>query len=126
MKEVAPKAEEEGVESSSSEANGPVGGATCASITEGGGATSELGSSIMLSAQHARIQQLIKKTLGFGAGASGGDGPEEEVEVWKRRQSLQASGGAAQTQEGRDGAHGATGKMEKYSCFFFFLNILCQ
>lgn len=39
---------------------------------------------------------------------------EEEVEVWKRRQSLQASGGAAQTQEAGDGAHGATGKMETF------------
>ncbi|TWW64009.1 E3 ubiquitin-protein ligase HECW2 [Takifugu flavidus] len=87
-KAVAPKAEEEGVESSSSEANGPVGGATCASITEGEG-TSEV-----------------------GAGASSGDRHEEEVEVWKRRQSLQASGGVAQTQ---DGAHGATGTTAQVS-----------
>lgn len=35
------------------------------------------------------------------------------MEVWKRRQSLQASGAAAQTQETSDGARGATGKMEK-------------
>lgn len=39
--------------------------------------------------------------------------------MWKRRQSLQASGGAAQTQDAGDGAHGTTGKMEKYLCIFF-------
>lgn len=49
LKEVAPKAEEEGVESSSSEANGPAGGAISACITEGGGGTSEGGRSIILS-----------------------------------------------------------------------------
>lgn len=38
--------------------------------------------------------------------------------MWKRRQSLQASGGAAQTQDAGDGAHGTTGKMEKYLCIF--------
>lgn len=48
IKEVAPKAEEEGVESSSSEANGPVGGAISACITGGGEGTSEAGRSIML------------------------------------------------------------------------------
>lgn len=58
-KAVAPKAEEEGVESSSSEANGPVGGATCACIAEGEG-TSEVGRSIMLS-QHTRSWQLIQE-----------------------------------------------------------------
>lgn len=36
--------------------------------------------------------------------------------MWKRRQSLQASGGAVQTQDPRDGAHGTTGMMEKYLC----------
>lgn len=45
IKEVAPKAEEEGVESSSSEANGPVGGAISACVTERGGGTSEVGRS---------------------------------------------------------------------------------
>lgn len=40
------------------------------------------------------------------------------MEVWKRRQSLQASGGVAQTQEARDGAHGTTGKMGECLCFF--------
>lgn len=44
-KEVAPKAEEEGAESSSSEANGPVAGAATSSIIadRGGGGTSEVG-----------------------------------------------------------------------------------
>lgn len=60
-KAVAPKAEEEGVESSSSEANGPVGGATCACIAEGGEGTSEVGRSIMLSSQHTRSWQLIQE-----------------------------------------------------------------
>lgn len=59
-KAVAPKAEEEGVESSSSEANGPVGGATCACIA-GGEGTSEVGRSIMLSSQHTRSWQLIQE-----------------------------------------------------------------
>lgn len=58
IKAVAPKAEEEGVESSSSEANGPVGGATCACVTEGGGGTSEVGRSITLPSEHS--QQLIQ------------------------------------------------------------------
>lgn len=50
IKEVAPKAEEEGVESSSSEANGPVGGVVSAGITEGGGGGApEVGKSVMLS-----------------------------------------------------------------------------
>lgn len=49
IKEVAPKAEEEGVESSSSEANGPVGGVISACITEGGGGAPEVGKSVMLS-----------------------------------------------------------------------------
>ncbi|CAG04946.1 unnamed protein product, partial [Tetraodon nigroviridis] len=90
IKEVAPKAEEEGVESSSSEANGPVGGAISACITGGGEGTSE-------------------------AGASGGDRQEKEVEVWKRRQSLQASAAAAQTQETSDGARGTTGATAQVS-----------
>lgn len=47
IKEVAPKAEEEGVESSSSEANGPVGVAISACITEGGEGTSEAGGTII-------------------------------------------------------------------------------
>lgn len=59
-KAVAPKAEEEGVESSSSEANGPVGGATCACVAEGGEGTSEVGRSIMLS-QHTRSWRLIQE-----------------------------------------------------------------
>lgn len=124
IKAVAPKAEEEGVESSSSEANGPVGGATCACITEGGGGTSEVGRSIILPSEHTRSQQLIqvKKKTCLGAGASGGDRQEEGVEVWKRRQSLQASGGVSQTQEARDGAHGTTGKMGEYLCFFLISN----
>lgn len=44
-KEVAPKAEEEGGESSSSEANGPVAAATASSIPAdtGGAGTSEVG-----------------------------------------------------------------------------------
>lgn len=60
-KAVAPKAEEEGVESSSSEANGPVGGATCACITGGAEGTSEVGRSIMLSSQHTRSWHLIQE-----------------------------------------------------------------
>ncbi|XP_062301535.1 E3 ubiquitin-protein ligase HECW2 [Scomber scombrus] len=74
-KEVAPKAEEEGAESSSSEANGPVtaDAPTSSNIADQGGGTSEA-----------------------GATASGGDGPEEqEGEVWRRRRSMQASGGGA-------------------------------
>lgn len=41
------------------------------------------------------------------------------MEVWKRRQSLQASGAAAHTLETSDSARGTTGKMEKYLRFFF-------
>ncbi|KAM9334025.1 E3 ubiquitin-protein ligase HECW2 [Symphorus nematophorus] len=87
-KEVAPKAEEEGAESSSSEANGPVAGAapTSSSTTDREG--------------------------GAEAGASGGDGQEEGGEVWRRRQSMQASGGAAQNQEvcgARESPNGTAG-----------------
>ncbi|XP_047432498.1 E3 ubiquitin-protein ligase HECW2 [Mugil cephalus] len=78
-KDVAPKAEEEGVESSSSEANGAVAAAAVADQERG---TSEAG------------------------GAEGWDGPVEQEEkggdVWRRRRSMQASGGAAQNQEARD------------------------
>ncbi|XP_034403588.1 LOW QUALITY PROTEIN: E3 ubiquitin-protein ligase HECW2-like [Cyclopterus lumpus] len=72
-KEMAPKAEEEG-ESSSIEANGPVAAAApvCSIIDNQGGGISEV-----------------------GARASG----REEHEVWRRRQSMQASGGIAQNQE---------------------------
>ncbi|XP_070850283.1 E3 ubiquitin-protein ligase HECW2 isoform X3 [Chaetodon trifascialis] len=79
-KEVAPKAEEEGGESSSSEANGPIAAAasTSSTITDRDGETSE------------------------GARGSSGDG-EEGGEVWRRRQSMQASGGVAQNQEGSAG-----------------------
>ncbi|KAM8721765.1 E3 ubiquitin-protein ligase HECW2 isoform 2-T2 [Acanthopagrus schlegelii] len=73
-KEVAPKAEEEGAESSSSEANGPVAAATRPKTDRGGGSSEA------------------------GVTASGGDGQDEEEEeeggeVWRRRQSMQASGG---------------------------------
>lgn len=64
---------------------------------------------------------IQEKKLDLGAGASGGDRHEEEVEVWKRRQSLQASGAAAQTQESSDSAHGTTGKMEKYLWVFVLI-----
>ncbi|XP_076579253.1 E3 ubiquitin-protein ligase HECW2-like isoform X2 [Chaetodon auriga] len=88
-KEVAPKAEEEGGESSSSEANGPIAAAasTSSTITDRDGETSE------------------------GARVSSGDG-EEGGEVWRRRQSMQASGGVAQNQEGsgaRQSSNGTAG-----------------
>ncbi|XP_030010560.1 E3 ubiquitin-protein ligase HECW2 isoform X2 [Sphaeramia orbicularis] len=91
-KEIAPKAEEEGVESSSSEANGPVGAASSSStVAEQGGATSEA-----------------------GARGSSRNGPEEQDEeggdVWRRRRSLQASGGGTQNQDvcrAREGQSGA-------------------
>lgn len=44
------------------------------------------------------------------------------MEVWKRRQSLQASGGAAQTHEASDGAQGTMGMMNGD----IFSNLLCQ
>ncbi|XP_074520629.1 E3 ubiquitin-protein ligase HECW2 isoform X1 [Halichoeres trimaculatus] len=86
-KEVAPKAEEEGAESSSSEANGPI-----AAAAPGSGAAAE--------------QE--------GATSEGGARGEEEEggEVWRRRQSLQASGGVAQNQEtgrAREGQNGVAG-----------------
>ncbi|XP_074520630.1 E3 ubiquitin-protein ligase HECW2 isoform X2 [Halichoeres trimaculatus] len=85
-KEVAPKAEEEGAESSSSEANGPI-----AAAAPGSGAAAE--------------QE--------GATSEGARGEEEEGgEVWRRRQSLQASGGVAQNQEtgrAREGQNGVAG-----------------
>ncbi|XP_070850281.1 E3 ubiquitin-protein ligase HECW2 isoform X2 [Chaetodon trifascialis] len=85
-KEVAPKAEEEGGESSSSEANGPIAAAasTSSTITDRDGETSE------------------------GARGSSGDG-EEGGEVWRRRQSMQASGGVAQNQEGSAGVEREAG-----------------
>lgn len=81
-KEVAPKAEEEGVESSSSEANGPAEAAATSSTTADQAAPSEA-----------------------GARASGRTGQEEQEEeeggdVWRRRRSLQASGGVSQNQDG--------------------------
>ncbi|XP_049919126.1 E3 ubiquitin-protein ligase HECW2 [Epinephelus moara] len=88
-KEVAPKAEEEG-ESSSSEANGPsaaAGASTSSIIADQGGGTSEVGA-------RARSQE------------------EEDGEVWRRRQSMQASGGVAQNQEAcaaRESQNGAVG-----------------
>ncbi|XP_059183992.1 E3 ubiquitin-protein ligase HECW2 [Centropristis striata] len=90
-KEVAPKAEEEG-ESSSSEANGPVAAAAPATsiIPDQGGEASE-----------------------GGARASDRSGHEEqEGEVWRRRQSMQTPGGAAQNQEvcgSRESPNGAVG-----------------
>uniref|UniRef100_A0A3Q2PVK2 HECT-type E3 ubiquitin transferase n=1 Tax=Fundulus heteroclitus TaxID=8078 RepID=A0A3Q2PVK2_FUNHE len=80
-KELAPKAEEEGAESSSSEANGPVGACapSCSSSSSavGGAGSSEAGSR-----------------------AEGGDeeGRPKGAEVW-RRQSMQASAARAQRQE---------------------------
>ncbi|XP_070711561.1 E3 ubiquitin-protein ligase HECW2 [Pempheris klunzingeri] len=83
--EVAPKAEEEGAESSSSEANGPIVAAapqTSSNVADQDGRTSEA-----------------------GARASGEEGQEEREEeeeggeVWRRRRSMQASGGVAQNQE---------------------------
>ncbi|XP_041834256.1 E3 ubiquitin-protein ligase HECW2 isoform X2 [Melanotaenia boesemani] len=68
-KELAPKAEEEGAESSSSEANGPVG----ASADGGGRRNSK-------------------------AGARAEESEDKPVELW-RRQSLEASGGLVQNQE---------------------------
>ncbi|XP_034534004.1 E3 ubiquitin-protein ligase HECW2 isoform X2 [Notolabrus celidotus] len=90
-KEVAPKAEEEGAESSSSEANGPIAAAAPASsnAADQGGGTSEA-----------------------EAGATGGEAEEEGGEVWRRRQSMQASGGVDPNQEAggaRDGQNGTAG-----------------
>uniref|UniRef100_UPI0037E85A29 E3 ubiquitin-protein ligase HECW2 n=1 Tax=Semicossyphus pulcher TaxID=241346 RepID=UPI0037E85A29 len=93
-KEVAPKAEEEGAESSSSEANGPV-GATASSgsnVADQGGGASEAGRCVVW--------------------ITGAEGEEEGGEVWRRRQSMQASGGVAQNQEtsgAREGQDGAAG-----------------
>ncbi|XP_027147480.1 E3 ubiquitin-protein ligase HECW2 isoform X2 [Larimichthys crocea] len=91
--EVAPKAEEEGAESSSSEANGPVAAA-------------------------APTSDNTADTDGARAGG-GGDGQAEEGEeeeegggVWRRRPSMQASGGVAQNQEpsgARESPNGAAG-----------------
>ncbi|KAM9327636.1 E3 ubiquitin-protein ligase HECW2 [Pholidichthys leucotaenia] len=79
-KGVAPKAEEEGAESSSSEANGPVAAPAppSRSLLDHGSGISEAGR------------------------AEGGNSLEEEGkggEVWRRRQSMQASGGCTQDQE---------------------------
>ncbi|XP_042372171.1 E3 ubiquitin-protein ligase HECW2-like, partial [Plectropomus leopardus] len=78
-KELAPKAEEEG-ESSSSEANGPVAAAapTSSVIADRGEGASEIGAS-------ATVRSSQEE--------------EEEGEVWRRRQSMQACGGVAQNQE---------------------------
>lgn len=74
---------------------------------------------------HTQSQQFIQEKIpGLGAGASGGDRREEEVEVWKRRQSLQADGAAAQMQETCDSAHGTAGKMKKY-LFYSFTKHIC-
>ncbi|XP_037617759.1 E3 ubiquitin-protein ligase HECW2 isoform X2 [Sebastes umbrosus] len=96
-KEVAPKAEEEG-ESSSSEANGPVAAAAAAAPTSSvtadqGGRTSEAGA--RASSRDGQVEQ-----------------EEEEGEVWRRRQSMQASGGMAQIQEvcgARESQNGTVG-----------------
>ncbi|KAM7375193.1 hypothetical protein PAMA_014331 [Pampus argenteus] len=91
-KEVAPKAEEEGAESSSSEANGPVAAAapTGSNIADQAGGTSEA-----------------------GATASGGDRQQDEEEegeeVWMRRRSMQASGGIAQDPETCRATEGLSG-----------------
>ncbi|KAM6958019.1 E3 ubiquitin-protein ligase HECW2 isoform 1-T1 [Tautogolabrus adspersus] len=93
-KEVAPKAEEEGAESSSSEANGPIAAdaSTSSNVADQGGGASEA-----------------------GGGASCGAGQEREEEggeVWRRRQSMQASGGVAQNLEmggARESVNGAAG-----------------
>ncbi|XP_060888313.1 E3 ubiquitin-protein ligase HECW2 isoform X1 [Labrus mixtus] len=93
-KEVAPKAEEEGAESSSSEANGPIAAdaSTSSIVADQGGGASEA-----------------------GGGASGGADQEREEEggeVWMRRQSMQASGGVPQNLEmggARESVNGAAG-----------------
>ncbi|KAM4711156.1 E3 ubiquitin-protein ligase HECW2 isoform 1-T2 [Anableps anableps] len=78
-KELAPKAEEEGAESSSSEANGPVGAsAPSSSRAVRGGESCEAG------------------TRAEGEDKEGG---QKGAEVW-RRQSMQASAGRAQNLEG--------------------------
>ncbi|KAM7365492.1 hypothetical protein PAMP_016412 [Pampus punctatissimus] len=84
-KEVAPKAEEEGAESSSSEANGPVAAAaapTGSNIADQGGRISEAGA-----------------TASGGGGQQEQQDEEEGEEVWMRRRSMQASGGVAQDPE---------------------------
>ncbi|XP_069003274.1 LOW QUALITY PROTEIN: E3 ubiquitin-protein ligase HECW2-like [Embiotoca jacksoni] len=90
-KEVAPKAEEEGAESSSSEANGPIAAPapTGGHAAEGGGGASEAG---------ARAE----------GGVSLEELEEKAGEVWRRRRrtTTQASGGgaaAAQNQESESG-----------------------
>ncbi|KAK7893280.1 hypothetical protein WMY93_022432 [Mugilogobius chulae] len=81
-KELAPKAEEEGVESSSSEANGP---ATGSSVTEQA-AASDSG---------ARASSRTGQEEQEGSGEAGG--------VWRRRRSLQAAGGVSQNQASDSG-----------------------
>ncbi|XP_047210979.1 E3 ubiquitin-protein ligase HECW2 isoform X3 [Girardinichthys multiradiatus] len=78
-KELAPKAEEEGGESSSSEANGPVGASAPSSAVLIGGSS----------------EACMR--------AEGGDeeGRQKGAEMW-RRQSMQASGGRALNQEGSE------------------------
>ncbi|XP_017281828.1 E3 ubiquitin-protein ligase HECW2 isoform X2 [Kryptolebias marmoratus] len=76
-KELAPKAEEEGAESSSSEANGPVAASApiSSSTTDGGG----------------------NSQAGLGAEGGAEEGEEKGVQVW-RRQSMQACRGLDQNQ----------------------------
>uniref|UniRef100_A0A1A7YYF1 HECT-type E3 ubiquitin transferase n=1 Tax=Iconisemion striatum TaxID=60296 RepID=A0A1A7YYF1_9TELE len=85
-KELAPKAEEEGAESSSSEANGPA------------GASAPISSSVG------------REEAGMRAEGGSEEGEDKGGEVW-RRQSMQASGGLAQNQEeaGARGGESRTG-----------------
>ncbi|CAN9498382.1 unnamed protein product [Ophioblennius macclurei] len=81
-KQVAPKAEEEGAESSSSEANGPIAGGATAAICSGGavGGLPEVG------------------------GAEGGERAEEmekDGEVWRRRSTQSQEASRARGGEGR-------------------------
>ncbi|XP_033837697.1 E3 ubiquitin-protein ligase HECW2 [Periophthalmus magnuspinnatus] len=80
-KELAPKAEEEGVESSSSEAIGPVETEQTAASDSGARA-----------GQSSRAEQ--EEQAGSGEAAGG---------VWRRRRSLQAAGGVAQNQASDSG-----------------------
>ncbi|XP_071320668.1 E3 ubiquitin-protein ligase HECW2 isoform X2 [Trachinotus anak] len=81
-KEVAPKAEEEGAESSSSEANGPVAAAAPTSTNKADrGGTSEAGAQASGWARQEEQEE------------------EEGGEVWRRRRSMQSSGSVTQNQE---------------------------
>ncbi|XP_072298114.1 E3 ubiquitin-protein ligase HECW2-like [Eucyclogobius newberryi] len=79
-KEIAPKAEEEGAESSSSEANGPVETAAAGSSTTDSG---------------TRVSSRTRQEEQEGSGEAGG--------VWRKRRSLQAAGGVAQNQDSDSG-----------------------